>query len=130
MSRGGDNLANKHNLIPFTSDQSREEAAKNGQKGGIASGAARRFRKTLRADLEALLDSPAPDGSGRTTAAAIALALVNRAIMGDTKAFEIIRDTIGEKPAERISLAQIDQDTIDAVEKMVMGCDGDPVQYE
>ena len=123
-------MANEQNLIPFTSEQSREEAARNGQKGGIASGAARRYRKTLRADLEALLDSPAPDGSGRATAAAIALALVNRAIKGDTKAFEIIRDTIGEKPAERISLAQIDQDTIDEVEKMVMGCDGDPVQYE
>lgn len=116
-------MANEQNLIPFTSEQSREEAARNGQKGGIASGAARRYRKTLRADLEALLDSPAPDGSERTTAAAIALALINKALKGDTRAFEIIRDTIGEKPAERISLAQIDQDTIDAVEKMVMGDD-------
>ena len=121
-------MANEHNLIPFTSDQSREEAARNGQKGGIASGAARRYRKTLRADLEALLDSPTE--SGQTTAAAIALALINKALKGDTRAFEIIRDTIGEKPAERISLAQIDQDTIDEVEKMVMGCDGDPDQYE
>ena len=112
-------MANEHNLIPFTSDQSREEAKRNGQKGGFASAASRRYRKTLRADLEALLDSPAPDGSGRTTAAAIALALVNRAIKGDTKAFEIIRDTIGEKPAERITLSQIDQDTIDEVERMV-----------
>ena len=120
-------MANERNLTPFTSDQSREEAAKNGQKGGLASGAARRYRKTLRADLEALLDSPAPDGSGRTTAAAIALALVNRAIRGDTRAFEIIRDTIGEKPAAQITLAQINQDAIDEVEKMVMGCDGDPV---
>ena len=112
-------MANESNLIPFTSDQSREEAVKNGQKGGIASGSARRYRRTLRADLEALLDSPTE--SGQTTAAAIALALINKALKGDTRAFEIIRDTIGEKPAERISLAQIDQDTIDAVEKMVMG---------
>jgi hypothetical protein len=50
-------------------------------------------------------------------------AILKKALKGDTKAFEIIRDTIGEKPAERISLAQIDQDTIDAVEKMVMGDD-------
>ena len=114
-------MANESNLIPCTSDQSREEAVKNGQKGGIASGSARRYRKTLRADLETLLDSRAPDGTGKTTAAAIALALINKALKGDTRAFEIIRDTIGEKPAERISLAQIDQDTIDAVEKMVMG---------
>lgn len=114
-------MPNEQNLVPFTSYQSRDEAVRNGQKGGIASGSARRYRRTLRADLETLLDSPAPDRSERTTAAAIALALINKALKGDTRAFEIIRDTIGEKPAERISLAQIDQDTIDAVEKMVMG---------
>lgn len=40
-------MANEQNLVPFTSDQNREEAAKNGRKGGIASGKARRERKTL-----------------------------------------------------------------------------------
>ena len=40
-------MANEQNLVPFTSDQSREEAVKNGKKGGIASGQARRQRKTL-----------------------------------------------------------------------------------
>ena len=54
---------------------------------------------------------------------AIILALARKAIKGDTKAFELIRDTIGEKPAERITLVQIDQETIDKVEKMVMGRD-------
>ena len=49
-------MANEQNLIPFTSDQSREEAAKNGRKGGLASGAARRERATLRAVLLEELD--------------------------------------------------------------------------
>ena len=40
-------MANEQNLRPFTSDQNRDEAAKNGQKGGVASGKARRQRKTL-----------------------------------------------------------------------------------
>ena len=40
-------MANEKNLIPFTSEQSREEAVKNGQKGGIASGKARREKKTI-----------------------------------------------------------------------------------
>lgn len=40
-------MANEQNLVPFTSEQNREEAAKNGHKGGIASGKARRQRKTL-----------------------------------------------------------------------------------
>lgn len=38
-------MANEQNLKPFTSDQNREEAAKNGKKGGIKSGEARRAAK-------------------------------------------------------------------------------------
>lgn len=42
-------MANKiENLVPFTSDQSREKAAANGRKGGIASGVAKRKKRTLR----------------------------------------------------------------------------------
>lgn len=40
-------MANEANLVPFTSNQSREEAAKNGRKGGIASGEAKRKAKTF-----------------------------------------------------------------------------------
>lgn len=36
------------NLVPFTSDQSREKAAINGRKGGIASGEAKRKKRTMR----------------------------------------------------------------------------------
>lgn len=57
-------MANEQNLTPFTSDQSREEAARNGQKGGIASGKARRERKTLAEVLRAELEKDA--GSGLT----------------------------------------------------------------
>ena len=39
-------MANKQNLKPFTSEQSRTEAKKNGRKGGIASGKARRDKRT------------------------------------------------------------------------------------
>lgn len=42
------------NLVPFTSDQSREEAAANGRKGGIASGIAKRKKRTLREIAEAI----------------------------------------------------------------------------
>ena len=104
-----------------------ETAAKAGVKGAAASAEAKRARKTIRAELETLLSMPAKDKkgneTGHTVQTAIIVALVAKASKGDTKAFEIIRDTIGEKPAERITLAQIDQDTIDEVEKMVMGDD-------
>lgn len=40
-------MANEQNLKPFTSEQSHEEAVKNGRKGGIESGKAKRKQKTL-----------------------------------------------------------------------------------
>lgn len=59
-------MANEQNLhAPFTSDQSREEAAKNGRKGGIASGAARREKATLRSVLLEELDKVEADGLTR-----------------------------------------------------------------
>ena len=81
----------------------------------------------MRAELEAMLSMAVKDKNGnptdKTYQSAITAALIAKAAKGDTKAFELIRDTIGEKPAERITLAQIDQATIDEVEKMVMGRD-------
>lgn len=50
---------NEHNLTPFTSAQSREEAVKNGRKGGRASGASKRRKKTMKQQLEMLLSMKA-----------------------------------------------------------------------
>lgn len=36
------------------------------------------------------------------------------------KALEFARDTIGEKPIEKVQVAEVDQDTIDEVERMVL----------
>lgn len=36
------------------------------------------------------------------------------------KALEFARDTIGEKPIERVQVAEVDQETIDEVERMVL----------
>ena len=49
-------MANEQNLIPFTSDQNREEAKRNGRKGGIASGAARRANREARETAKLVLD--------------------------------------------------------------------------
>ena len=54
-------MANEKNLKPFTSEQSREKAAENGRKGGIASGKARREKKTIQKILADLLDSEIKD---------------------------------------------------------------------
>ena len=51
-------MANEKNLIPFTSNQSREEAKRNGSKGGQKSGEVRRQRKAMKEQMEMLLALP------------------------------------------------------------------------
>lgn len=82
------------NLKHFTSNQSREEAVKNGRKGGIKSGEVRRERKALKEELLYLLEQG-------NTQEKVSLALIKQALKGNVKAFEIIRDTIGEKPTDK-----------------------------
>lgn len=51
-------MANEQNIIPhrYTSDQDRAEAAKNGRKGGVASGAVRRAKREARETAKLVLD--------------------------------------------------------------------------
>ena len=94
-------MAGKENLRPVSST---EEARERGRKGGLASGEARRKRKTLKEELLLMLS----DGDIQEK---ISLALINEAISGNnagsvTKAFEVIRDTIGERPVEKVQATQ------------------------
>ena len=116
-------MANEQNLVPFTSEQSREEAAINGAKGGIASGKARRAKSDLRKAFEALLEKDYTDKKGivLSGAEAIAMKQMEKALKGDTKAFEVVRDTAGQKPIEKVVLAEVEQSVIDEVEKAVTG---------
>lgn len=90
------------NLKPFTSDQSHEEAVKNGRKGGIASGVARARRSTLQNIARSIADAPAPEKLKRQIAnsglniddedlngnAVVVAGVYGRAIKGDDKAVE------------------------------------------
>jgi hypothetical protein len=94
-------MAGKDNLRPVSST---EEARERGRKGGLASGEARRKRKTLKEELLLMLS----DGDIQEK---ISIALINEAINGNnagsvTKAFEVIRDTIGERPVEKVQATQ------------------------
>ena len=77
------------------------EAQRRGRAGGIASGKARQKRKELRELLEVALSMPHEE-SGMSNAEAVAAALVTKAKAGDTKAFEVLRDSVGEKPVTRM----------------------------
>lgn len=98
-------MANEQNLIPFTSEQSREEAKMNGSLGGKKSGESRRHKKELKEVLTALLEEKQQDSQGvtLTTQEIICLSLLNKAAKGDVKAFEVVRDTIGQKPVDRVA---------------------------
>ena len=63
------------------------------------------------------------DKNGRRmqTQKAISASMIKQALTGSTKAFELIRDTIGEKPVDKVMLAEVDQATIDEVEQMIFG---------
>lgn len=114
-------MPNLKNLVPFTSDQSREEAKKNGAAGGRASGESRRRKRSMREALDELLELPlrkgvikelqsladlaGPNGkinllNGKvnvTVEQAVLLAQILQAINGNTKAATFLRDTAGQK---------------------------------
>lgn len=100
-------MANKENLKGKGFDsRSTSELREIAQRGGRASGEARRrkadLRRTLNALLTAKVDNPelAPllEGLGLeyTLESAVTAALIKKAMTGNVKAFEAIRDTIGQ----------------------------------
>lgn len=85
---------NESNLIPMN-ERSKEEVRELARKGGIKSGETRRRKKTFKQELEWLLEE-------NDTQKNITLALIKEALEGNTKAFEVIRDTVGEKPVDKL----------------------------
>lgn len=109
---GGEVLANTENLVSLA-DRTTEEQRAIASAGGKASGEARRKRKTLKEELLLML-------SEGETQQSVTLALIEKAMGGDTKAFEVIRDTIGEKPVDKVMIADVEPSVIAEVEAMVL----------
>lgn len=93
-------MATTENLRPFN-ERTEEEQREIATRGGKASGKARRRKKELKELLELALSQPSGIEDGEDNYTAITAALVQRAIHGDTKAYEVIRDTLGQKPTEQ-----------------------------
>lgn len=97
---------------------SSEEARELGAKGGKASVKSRRAKKEFREVLSLLLDyKPSeeqlevvqrafPEAKKLTAREAIAMAQMVRAMNGDTQAAAWVRDTVGEKPGEKVTVDQ------------------------
>lgn len=109
----------KEDLIP-QSERTKAEQKAIARKGGIASGKARREKKLLRETLDMLLSMPIKNGKladvdeirsfaaikGKNISVqeAIMIAQIQKAMKGDTKAAEYVRDTIGQKPVDSIDM--------------------------
>ena len=111
-------MAGKDNLKPV---RTKSEARERGKKGGIASGEKRREKKAMKETLETLLQMPLKSGKAAdldeikdiaalkgkniTVQEAIMLAQIQKAMKGDTKAAEYVRDTSGNKLKESVELS-------------------------
>ena len=97
------------NLIPMNK-RSEEEVKRMQRKGGINSGKARRNKALLRDCIEILMEKKVLDpesGKKITGAENLAINLWEKALVEpDTakaaKAFEVLRDTAGQKPIDKV----------------------------
>ena len=88
--------------------------------GGKASAESKRRKKLLRECIDELLAKEhTTEVKTLTGREAVAVTLMKKAMKGDVKAFEVLRDTAGEKPVEKVMVAEVEQSIIDEVEKMV-----------
>lgn len=110
------------NLIP-QSKRTKEKQREIAKKGGIASGEARRAKKSLREAMQVLMDADltGKDGKTMTGTEAMAAKAFQAALKGDWKAWELVRDTAGQKPVERVMVADVEPSVIAEVEAMVKG---------
>lgn len=106
---------NPQNLVPV---RTAEEAREKGRAGGKKSGEVRRARREWKETLEIILSMPMKSGkvtdlskmkdlskealekANLTINDKINIRMINEAMKGNVKAYEIIRDQIGEKPSD------------------------------
>lgn len=120
MFEKGNKVGKQFDIIENLKGTDKEQAIANRRKGGKKSQQVQAERRSFQADTEAMLkwairtekvitvDSvmSMADAKGKniTVQAAMILVQIQQALRGNTKSFEIIRDTVGEKPKEQIMI--------------------------
>lgn len=116
-------MANIENLMSpeeLNARKTPEERRESARKAGIASGEAKRRKKTMRETLEAVLAMQVGDGKSTdieaitkfaqlkgkniTVQEAMIIAQAQKALKGDLAALQFIRDTMGQKPTDNMNL--------------------------
>lgn len=113
-------MSNEKNLIPM-SERSKSEAREIGSKGGKASGAARRAKRTMREYADLLLSLPVSDRrkwnklaragippEGCDNKMLVVFALMQAAQAGDVPAVKELRNLIGEDDANASDTGQLE----------------------
>jgi len=113
------------NLKPIQKGQlSKEELKKRQKNGGIKSGEVRKEKKLLKDTIAMMLEMKAPDHlkveledklgiNVDTIQDLITSGLMGKAMSGDAKAFEVLRDTVGQKPKDEIMQTNTNIDITD-----------------
>ena len=109
-------MANESNLIPEAHKLTVEEQS----AGGKASGKARKQKKLIRENIELLLGLPIKstktkeqlrqlgiDETEMNNQMALVIAMYQKALKGDVNAFNTLRDTLGQKPIERVETKEV-----------------------
>ena len=103
-------MANEQNLIPRENGFTQEEAKRGGKKSGEVRTLRAEIRKQMNLkvpkdgmeDVHELMDQLGFSKKDRTYFTAVAAVAIHKAAKGDVKAMDYIRDTIGEKPTEKV----------------------------
>lgn len=112
-------MANEQNLIPGAHPLTVEEQS----KGGKRSGEVRREKADLRKVVQMWLESEATtdkNGNSMTGAELMTMVAVKEMSKGSAKHWELLRDTAGYRPVDKIMVADVDPDVINAVEDEVL----------
>lgn len=109
-------MANEQNLKPFNT-LTKKEQREITSKGGQASAKKRQQNKTFKEIINKFLDGQVSDERLKqqmiefgfadkevSNKSCVVFALWKEAIKGNTKAFELLRDTIEEKPQDKINI--------------------------
>ena len=120
----------QQDLIPVT-ERSKEEALEMSRRGGIASGVARRKKRNMQQFAEIILSMAMKNGEVHTVEdiqsiadlkgknltvdQAIILKQVEKALKGDLKSAEFVRDTSGQKPVEKVADVSNDNDELKSI---------------
>ena len=113
------------NGIP-TNKRSKDEARELGRKGGVASGKARKEKADFKKRCQIWMETEVTrDKQGNpVTGAELMIAVAGKEIKnGSAKFWELMRDTAGFKPVDKVMVSEVDQAVIDEVEKAVLGDD-------